>query len=377
MNEFILPAVVEPDPEANVTDLLLDRRRRDPRLRRSSRCPPPTAAGRTHASPSSTARWSPSPRASSPPASSPARRSASCARPATSGRSSTSRPGSPVPCSCRSTRPRSPAQIHYNLDRLGRDRDHRRDAPTTSPASTRCAATSRRSPRSGRSASATSTSSSPAAPASPTRRSRRAAPRRRAPTSRPSSTPRARPGVPKGCILTHSNFVELTRNAAVAMKEVVAPGVVDPALHHDRARLRALHLGARRARRREDRPPGRHQAAAAVARSFKPTFLLAVPRVFEKVYNSAEQKAEAGGKGKIFRAAADVAVAHSKALDAGKVPLGPRRSSSRCSTGSSTASSGPRWAATSSTRSPDRRRSACASATSSAASASRSSRATA
>ena len=41
--------------------------------------------------------------------------------------------------------------------------------------------------------------------------------------------------------------------------------------------------------------------------SFKPTFLLAVPRVFEKVYNSAEQKAEAGGKGKIFRAAAHTA----------------------------------------------------------------------
>ena len=56
--------------------------------------------------------------------------------------------------------------------------------------------------------------------------------------------------------------------------------------------------------------------------SFKPTFLLAVPRVFEKVYNSAEQKAEAGGKGKIFREAADVAIAHSKALDAGHVPLG-------------------------------------------------------
>jgi long-chain acyl-CoA synthetase len=44
--------------------------------------------------------------------------------------------------------------------------------------------------------------------------------------------------------------------------------------------------------------------------------------VFEKVYNSSEQKAEAGGKGKIFRRAADVAIAHSKALDAGHVPLG-------------------------------------------------------
>jgi len=56
--------------------------------------------------------------------------------------------------------------------------------------------------------------------------------------------------------------------------------------------------------------------------TFKPDFLLAVPRVFEKVYNSSEQKAEGGGKGKIFRKAADVAIAHSKALDDGSVPLG-------------------------------------------------------
>ena len=56
--------------------------------------------------------------------------------------------------------------------------------------------------------------------------------------------------------------------------------------------------------------------------SFKPTFLLAVPRVFEKVYNVSEQKAEAGGKGKIFRSAADTAVAYSKAKEAGKVPFG-------------------------------------------------------
>ena len=46
-----------------------------------------------------------------------------------------------------------------------------------------------------------------------------------------------------------------------------------------------------------------------------------MPRVFEKVYNVSEQKAAAGGKGKIFRRAAHVAVEHSKALDAGKVPF--------------------------------------------------------
>ncbi|MEX0913962.1 MAG: AMP-binding protein, partial [Demequina sp.] len=47
--------------------------------------------------------------------------------------------------------------------------------------------------------------------------------------------------------------------------------------------------------------------------TFKPTLILAVPRVFEKVYNSAEQKAAAGGKVKIFRWAAKQAIDYSKA----------------------------------------------------------------
>jgi long-chain acyl-CoA synthetase len=52
--------------------------------------------------------------------------------------------------------------------------------------------------------------------------------------------------------------------------------------------------------------------------SFKPTFVLAVPRIFEKVYNGAEAKAEAAGKGKIFRKAAEVAIAYSENIDAKK-----------------------------------------------------------
>jgi long-chain acyl-CoA synthetase len=44
--------------------------------------------------------------------------------------------------------------------------------------------------------------------------------------------------------------------------------------------------------------------------------------VFEKVYNSAEQKAIAGGKGNIFHKAVETAIEHSKAVDAGKIPLG-------------------------------------------------------
>jgi long-chain acyl-CoA synthetase len=49
-----------------------------------------------------------------------------------------------------------------------------------------------------------------------------------------------------------------------------------------------------------------------------------VPRVFEKVYNSSEQRAEASGKGKVFHAAADTAIAYSEALDHGGPGIGLR-----------------------------------------------------
>lgn len=129
-------------------------------------------------------------------------------------------------------------------------------------------------------------------------------------------------GVPKGVMLTHSNFVELSRNARIAMKEVFAPGastLLFITTAHVFARFISIicvHGGIKVGHQADTK-----QLLPALG-SFKPTFLLAVPRVFEKVYNSAEQKAEAGGKGKIFRTAADTAVAYSKALDAGSVPLG-------------------------------------------------------
>jgi long-chain acyl-CoA synthetase len=131
-------------------------------------------------------------------------------------------------------------------------------------------------------------------------------------------------GSPKGCVLTHSNFVELTRNSVAAFPEVLnteASTLLFITLSHIFARfisVLAVVAGAR-----VGHQPDTSKLVEALG-SFRPTFLLAVPRVFEKVYNSAEQTAEAGGKGKIFRSAAAVAVAHSKALDAGHVPLGLR-----------------------------------------------------
>jgi long-chain acyl-CoA synthetase len=53
--------------------------------------------------------------------------------------------------------------------------------------------------------------------------------------------------------------------------------------------------------------------------TFKPTFVLAVPRIFEKIFNGAEAKAEAAGKGKIFHKAVEVAVAYSVAMDSKRI----------------------------------------------------------
>lgn len=131
-------------------------------------------------------------------------------------------------------------------------------------------------------------------------------------------------GRPKGCVLTHSNFVELCRNAAKSLDDVVATENASTVLFITTAHVFArfisildIHAGVRTGHQ-----PDTKQLLQALG-SFKPTFLLAVPRVFEKVYNSAEQKAESGGKGKIFRAAAAAAIEHSRLLEEGKkVPFG-------------------------------------------------------
>lgn len=132
-------------------------------------------------------------------------------------------------------------------------------------------------------------------------------------------------GRPKGCVLSHANFVETSRNAGIALRPVLvdengASTLLFITTAHVFARfisVLCVHAGVR-----VGHQPDTRQLLPSLG-SFKPTFLLAVPRVFEKVYNSAEQKAEAGGKGKIFAAASDVAVEHSKLIESGsKIPLG-------------------------------------------------------
>ncbi|MES9542725.1 AMP-binding protein [Actinomadura sp. NPDC000600] len=129
-------------------------------------------------------------------------------------------------------------------------------------------------------------------------------------------------GRPKGCEITHGNLVSTARNAVQgAIAEIAVEGsstLLFLPLAHVFARLievatieGGIVLG------HSDVPNLLPDLA-----SYRPTFLLAVPRVFEKVYNGAEQKAAADGKGKIFKAAAETAVAYSRALDDGRPGLG-------------------------------------------------------
>lgn len=132
-------------------------------------------------------------------------------------------------------------------------------------------------------------------------------------------------GRPKGCELTHGNFVALSENAATALAEVVEPGaktLMFLPLAHVFARF--ISVLAIAAGTQVAHTPDIKNLLPDL-QSFEPTFLLVVPRVFEKVYNSALTKAEDGGRGKIFNRAADIAIQWSKAHeDGGKPSLGLR-----------------------------------------------------
>jgi long-chain acyl-CoA synthetase len=123
-------------------------------------------------------------------------------------------------------------------------------------------------------------------------------------------------GRPKGCELTHRNLLSEVRNASAAAPEIFGQSGGSTLLFLPLAHVlaRVIQVGCI-----EDGVIlGHSQDVTNLLPdlgSFKPTFLLAVPRVFEKVYNGAEQKAESEGKGAIFRRAARTAIAYSQALD--------------------------------------------------------------
>ncbi len=127
-------------------------------------------------------------------------------------------------------------------------------------------------------------------------------------------------GNPKGCELTHKSFVDHCKNAAAEIPEIANEfqhSLIFVPLAHILGRyvsVICIYAGIRVGHLPDTK------LVAAELPTFQPTFLLAVPRVFEKVYNNAELKAEAGGKGKIFRAAAQAAIDYSRGLDDPKGP---------------------------------------------------------
>ncbi|RKQ36151.1 AMP-dependent synthetase/ligase [Kocuria tytonis] len=128
-------------------------------------------------------------------------------------------------------------------------------------------------------------------------------------------------GPPKGCELTHRNFVSCSQNTIPVAGEIMHEGartLLFLPLAHVFARfveVTSLDAGITLAH-----TPDVSQLMADLAR-FKPTFILAVPRVFEKILVGARFKAQAGSRVKelVFDRAVTTAVAWSKASQQGKV----------------------------------------------------------
>lgn len=128
-------------------------------------------------------------------------------------------------------------------------------------------------------------------------------------------------GRPKGCQLTHSNLLYEIRGAKECFPDKLAKGekllVFLPLAH---VLARALTISAFSNGVTVGFTSDIKNLVPMLA-VFKPTLVVSVPRVFEKVYNTAEQNAENGGKGKIFAAAAETAIEWSKAQDTGGAGL--------------------------------------------------------
>ncbi|MET8544864.1 AMP-dependent synthetase/ligase [Kitasatospora sp. NPDC004799] len=125
-------------------------------------------------------------------------------------------------------------------------------------------------------------------------------------------------GRPKGCQLTHGNFLAECGNVIKRLAPLFRTGESSVLLFLPLAHVfaRIVEICPAMAPIKLGHVSDVRNVTAELA-SFKPTLVLGVPRVFEKVYNTARAKAQADGKGKIFDKAAETAIAYSRALDAG------------------------------------------------------------
>ena len=130
-------------------------------------------------------------------------------------------------------------------------------------------------------------------------------------------------GRPKGVELTHGNLIHLGVNAVAHVPEVLkAPEVralLFLPLAHVLGRFVEIAIICSPAGVLGHAPDVKNLVTDLA--SFRPTFVVAVPRVFEKIYNAADARST-GAKQKVFRLAAKTAIAYSRALD---TPDGPSR----------------------------------------------------
>jgi long-chain acyl-CoA synthetase len=131
-------------------------------------------------------------------------------------------------------------------------------------------------------------------------------------------------GRPKGCVITHRNFAWTSRQIEARLPELMAGNqrqLMFLPLAHIFARIVQVTCIAGGIK------IGYSAGISHLTEEFpvfRPTWVFAVPRVFEKIYNGAQQKAHADGKGAIFDRAAAVAIDYSKGMDGGGPGLATR-----------------------------------------------------
>ncbi|WP_030743068.1 long-chain fatty acid--CoA ligase [Streptomyces sp. NRRL S-31] len=136
-------------------------------------------------------------------------------------------------------------------------------------------------------------------------------------------------GRPKGCVISHGNFMFEADTVLRRWEPVFHSKKGDEAstllflpLAHVFGRM--VEIAAIRGRVRFGHQPQLHAAALLPdLAAFRPTFVLAVPYIFEKVFNASRRKAEKEGKAGPFEKAVDVAVRYAEAVEARAWGLGP------------------------------------------------------
>ncbi|POX46153.1 long-chain fatty acid--CoA ligase [Streptomyces sp. Ru71] len=136
-------------------------------------------------------------------------------------------------------------------------------------------------------------------------------------------------GRPKGCLISHGNFMYEADTVIARWEPVFHSKKGDQAstllflpLAHVFGRM--VEVAAIRGKVRFGHQPQLNAAALLPdLQAFQPTFILAVPYIFEKVFNSARRKAEKDGKAGPFEKAVEIAVRYADAVEAKAWGTGP------------------------------------------------------